>query len=93
MTVFQQPFLSSSSVWSAGQFEAASSDILAPVKMSFCCPQGELMKADSDVSFTLCVSNVISAAQLPAAFSVTDNDPCSLEDGITVVECSIDTES
>ncbi|KAL3190177.1 hypothetical protein MRX96_020489 [Rhipicephalus microplus] len=93
MTLFQQPPASSSSVWSAGQFEAASSYILSPLKMSFCCPERELAKAGSDVSPAVCVSGVVTTVQCPAAFSAADDDPCSLEDGITVVKCSIDTES
>ncbi|KAL3234725.1 hypothetical protein MRX96_003370 [Rhipicephalus microplus] len=76
MTVFQQTPASSSSVWSAGQFEAESSSILSPV------PERELVKAGSDVSPTVCVSGVVTAAQRRAAFSVADYEPCSLEDGV-----------
>ncbi|KAL3248714.1 hypothetical protein MRX96_017799 [Rhipicephalus microplus] len=56
-------------------------------------PERELGKAGSDVSPTACISGDVTAAQRPAAFSVADDEPCTLEDGITVVECSIDTVS
>ncbi|KAL3259444.1 hypothetical protein MRX96_002087 [Rhipicephalus microplus] len=79
-------------VWSAGEFEVALSSILSPVKISFCCPEGKLVKARSDVSPTVCVSGVVTAVQRPVVFSVTDDDPCSLEDGVAVVECSVDTD-
>ncbi|KAL3196244.1 hypothetical protein MRX96_015546 [Rhipicephalus microplus] len=56
--------------------------------------EAELVKAGSDVSPALCVSGVVVTSALrPAAFSATDDDPCSLEDGITVVEFSIHKKS
>ncbi|KAL3235482.1 hypothetical protein MRX96_022391 [Rhipicephalus microplus] len=75
------------------EFEAPSSSILSPVKMSFCCREKEPGKAGSDVSPTVCVSGVVAAAQRPAAFSIADDEPCSLEDGVTVVDCFIYTVS
>ncbi|KAL3248207.1 hypothetical protein MRX96_056619 [Rhipicephalus microplus] len=94
MTVFQQPPASSSLVWSAGQFEAASSSILSPAKMSFCGPEGELVKAGSHV----CQSHGVRLGcrycrATPGGVLRRDDDPCSFEYGVTVVECSIDTES
>ncbi|KAL3199756.1 hypothetical protein MRX96_043791 [Rhipicephalus microplus] len=59
---------------------------LLPVKIPFCCPEGEQVKGGSDVSPTVCVSDGVTATQRPTAFFVADDDPCSLEDGVTVAD-------
>ncbi|KAL3194385.1 hypothetical protein MRX96_046109 [Rhipicephalus microplus] len=53
VVLLDPPSASSPSLWSPEQFEAASSSILSPVKVSFFCPERELVKTGSNLSLAI----------------------------------------